>query len=87
MEHEQERQKLRDQYLVLDQLDAVLNRIQRYQKILSMQDGSKLTNQEKLWLLAYDGLNLKMKPGTEDSLLKVALLLPVFEIFIPQEIK
>lgn len=48
MKQEQEKQKLREQYLALDEFGAVLNRIQRYQKNLSMQDGDKLTNQEKL---------------------------------------
>ena len=82
---EQEKQKLRDQYLALDNLGVILNHIQRYQKILLMQ--KNLNDTEKLWLLAYDALDLKLRPGSEEAMIEVAAFFPLMESFIPDNIK
>ena len=52
-----------------------------------MKDGLKLTNHEKFWLLAYDGLELRIKPGTDELLLEAGLGIVVVETFIPKDFR
>lgn len=87
MNQNEEEDKLFNQYLALDQLGAIFDRIQRYQKILSMKIEEHLTCNEKFWLLAYNGLNLEFSLGTEESLLKAGQLSVIVESFIPEEFK
>lgn len=56
---DKDKKELYEQYVALDQLGAIVDRIQRYQKVLSMKDENDLTDAENLWLLTFNGLNLE----------------------------
>ncbi len=38
-------------------MGAIVDRTQRYQKILLMKDETDLSDDEKIWLLTFNGLN------------------------------
>ncbi len=84
---EKTKEELFSQYVALDQLGAVVDRVQRYHKILSMKDDSRLEKEEKIWMLAYKGLELEFKPGTEESLLKAGQLTVLVDSIIPSDFK
>jgi len=80
-------QDLLGDYEALDQLGAVVDRVQRYSKLLSIKEANGLTDEEKIWLLAYKGLNLEFKGGTEESLKKASQLTILLDSVVPTDFR
>ncbi len=79
--------ELRDQYDALDEVDSVLRRVMAYHRSISTLPSEELSDQQKLWLLGYEGVNAMMKPGTQESTQAAALALPVLEAGIEKNIQ
>lgn len=84
---DKDKKELYEQYVALDQLGAIVDRIQRYQKILSIKDESDLSDDEKIWLLTFNGLNQEFKAGTVESTTKAGQLAVLVESIIPDYFK
>jgi hypothetical protein len=84
---DKDKKELYEQYVALDQLGAIIDRIQRYQKVLFIKDEKDLTDDEKIWLLTFNGLNLEFKAGTEESTMKGGQLAVLVESIIPETFK
>jgi hypothetical protein len=69
----------------LEAVGSVVERVQEYANFLSSIPSEQQSNQQRLWLLAYAAINLKMAPGTEASLTEAALLLPILDDTIDQK--
>ena len=87
MNIKQQKEELKEKYLALDTLGAITDRVQRYNKVLLMKEGSDLTSHEKFWLLAYDGVESRLKPGTEKSLFEGGLGIVIVDMFIPKDFR
>jgi hypothetical protein len=68
----------------LEAVGSVVGRVQKYANFLSSIPSEQQSSQQRLWLLAYAAINLKMAPGTEASLTEAALLLPILDNTIDQ---
>ena len=80
-------EELYNDYLALDQIGAIVDRINRYRKMLSIKPKDDLSDEEKLWQLTCNGLDLEFKAGTEDALTNAAQLAVLVESTIPESYK
>lgn len=79
--------ELYDDYVALDQIGAIVDRINRYRKVLSIKPEDDITDGEKLWQLTCNGLDMEFKAGTESALTKAAQLAVLVESVIPDDFK
>jgi hypothetical protein len=63
----------------LDEMGAIVERVQSHFHKLSLMIVEKQSDQQKLWLLAYSAVNAKFAPGTEAAMMEAALLLPILD--------
>lgn len=70
--------------VALDELDKLIKPIQNYRNKISLIPEEEQTTREKLWLLAYNAVNEKMKPGTDASTIEAANLFPILYEEIPE---
>jgi hypothetical protein len=76
-------EELTRQIEALNYVDAMMKRVEAYEMYLASIPREEQTSREKLWLVAYEAVNEKMAPGTENSLREAALLLPILDDAIP----
>ena len=77
--------ELKKQMESLESVDTVVKPVVAYWEKLSSISRDQQNDQQKLWLLAYGAINVKMAPGTEASLVEAAKLLPILYNTIPTE--
>jgi hypothetical protein len=73
MNIDEEREELRRRAEALNELGALLERVQAHAKYLSSISVTDRNDLQKLWVLGYEGMESKMAAGTEDSLREAAL--------------
>jgi hypothetical protein len=87
MNIDEEREALRQKMEGLQYLGYVLERVQAHSKYLSTMPSAELSDIQKLWVLAYENIDLKMAAGTEESLYEAAASLQTLDNTISQSIK
>jgi hypothetical protein len=87
MNIDEEREELRQKMESLQYVGYLLERVQAHAKYLSTIPADELSDLQKLWVLAYEAIELKMSPGTEESLFEAAINLHTLDGTIQQTIK
>jgi hypothetical protein len=70
---DEEREELRRQVEALDELGAILERVQSHAKYLSSISVFERNDIQWIWVAAYEGAEPRMSAGTDDSLREAAL--------------
>ena len=87
MNIDEEREALRQKMEGLQYLGYVLEKVQAHSKYLSTIPSAELSDIQKLWVLAYESIDLKMAAGTEESLYEAAVSQQTLDNTISQTIK
>jgi hypothetical protein len=87
MNVDEEREELRKKIEALNNLGALINRVQAHAKYLSSIPVNERSDLQKIWVLADEATELKMAPGTEETLFEAALNLEALDNTIQQTIK
>jgi hypothetical protein len=75
----QEREELRKKLEGLNDLGALVQRVQAHAKYISTIPVNERSNLQKIWILAYEATELKMAPGTEETLFEAAVNLQTLD--------
>jgi len=86
MNTDEEREELRKKVEALNDLDALINRVQAHAKYLSSIPINQQSDLQKIWILAYEATELKMAPGTEEILFESAINLGALDNTIQQTV-
>jgi hypothetical protein len=73
MSIDEEREELRKRVEGLNELQAILERVQAHSKYLLSIDAIERNDFQRLWVSAFQGIESSMAAGTEDSLREAAL--------------
>jgi hypothetical protein len=84
---DEEREELHRKMESLEYVGNLLERVQAHAKYVSTIPLAELSDFQKLWVLAYEATNLKMAPGTEESLFEASINLQTLDNMIQQTIK
>src|SRR5215831_5830683 len=79
MNIDQEREELRKKLESLNYLGAVIERVRAHAKYISTIPIEERSNLESIWMLAYETTDLKMKPGTDETLLEAAINVQILD--------
>jgi hypothetical protein len=79
MNIDQEREELRKKLEGLNDLGALIQRVQAHAKYVSTIPVDERSNLQKIWILAYEATELKMAPGTEETLFEAAINLQTLD--------
>jgi hypothetical protein len=74
-----EREELRRKLEGLNDLGILMQRVQAHAKYISTITVGERSNLQKIWMLAYEGTELKMAPGTEETLFEAAINLQTLD--------
>jgi hypothetical protein len=72
MNIQQEREELKKKFKGLNDLGSLVQRVQAHAKYISTIPVDERSNLQKIWILAYEATELKMAPGTEETLFEAA---------------
>ena len=70
---DEQREDLRRQAEALNDVQALIHRVQAHMKYLQSVPAHERSDLQKVWLLAYEATELKMAPGTEETLLEATM--------------
>jgi hypothetical protein len=79
MNIDQEREELRRKLESLTYLGAVIKRVQAHAKYISTIPIAERSNLQSIWMLAYEATELKMKPGTDETLSEAAINVQILD--------
>src|ERR1700680_2092307 len=73
MNTDEDREELRRKLEGLNDLGALIQRVQAHAKYISTIPINERSDLQKTWILAYEATELKMAPGTEETLFEAAM--------------
>jgi len=76
---DEEREELRRRAEALNELQGMLERVQAHSKYISSIIVIERNDFQRLWMAAYEGVELKMREGNEESLREAALNLATLD--------
>jgi hypothetical protein len=87
MNIDEEREKLRKRIEGLNDLGALIQRVQAHAKYISTIPVDERSNLQNIWMLAYEATELKMAPGTDETLFEAAINLQTLDNMSQQTTK
>jgi hypothetical protein len=79
MNMDEEREELRRAAEGLNDLGALIQRVQAHAKYISTIPVDDRSNFQRIWILAFEATELKMAPGTEETLFEAAINLQTLD--------
>jgi hypothetical protein len=73
MSLDKKREELRKELEALNDLGSLIQRVEAHKKYISTIPVHERSDLQRVWILAYEAIDLKMAPGTEETLLEAAI--------------